>query len=217
MAQSSSRTLIEDSSHVPAEAVEDVGRRYRFEHLALPLVLEDLYFSKDDPGPGDRVPEFDLPIVGGGRFRSSDVARTGPTLLILGSATCPVTDNAAPGLTELYCGEDAEQLLEPPVPHAARPGLRQPRVGEVGVNRERSEKAMHLSMVAAQDGPNLGHSVYGQGPEKVLVLHDWMGDSANYEPMIPYLDPSVHTYARSRRWLQMAIRPTRIPGDSCGT
>ena len=31
----------------------DVGRRYRFEHLALPLVMRDMYFSKDDPGPGD--------------------------------------------------------------------------------------------------------------------------------------------------------------------
>lgn len=24
--------------------------------------------------------------------------------------------------------------------------------------------------------PILGHSVYGQGEEKVMVFHDWMGD-----------------------------------------
>lgn len=78
------------------------GRRYRFERLALPLVLRDLYFSRKDPRPGDRVPDFDLPTVGGGRFRSSDLAETGPALLIFGSSTCPVTDNAAPGLNELY-------------------------------------------------------------------------------------------------------------------
>ena len=43
--------------------------------------------------------------------------------------------------------------------------------------------------------PVLGHGVYGQGREKVLVLHDWMGDSANYLPLIPYLDLESHTYA----------------------
>jgi len=40
----------------------------------------------------------------------------------------------------------------------------------------------------------LGHSIYGQGPEKVLVFHDWMGDSANYDPVAPYLDPTTFTY-----------------------
>jgi len=80
----------------------DVGRQYRFEHLALPLVLKDMYFSKDEPGPGDRVPDFDLPILGGGRFRSTDLGETGPALLIFGSYTCPVTENAAPGLKELH-------------------------------------------------------------------------------------------------------------------
>jgi pimeloyl-ACP methyl ester carboxylesterase len=45
-----------------------------------------------------------------------------------------------------------------------------------------------------QDVPILGHSVYGQGEEKVMVFHDWMGDAANYEPLIPYLDPVSYTY-----------------------
>ena len=79
-----------------------VGRRYRFERLALPLVMRDMYFSKDDPGPGDRVPDFDLQTLDGGRFRSTDLGETGPALLIFGSYTCPVTDNAAPGLKELH-------------------------------------------------------------------------------------------------------------------
>ncbi len=83
-------------------ALSDAGRRYRFEHLALRIVLRDLRFTKDDPGPGDRVPTFDLPTVTGGRVRSTDFADTGPALLIFGSTTCPVTDNAAPGLSELY-------------------------------------------------------------------------------------------------------------------
>ncbi len=68
----------------------------------MPLVLRDMYFSKDDPGPGDRVPDFDLPTLGGGRFRSTDLGETGPALLIFGSYTCPVTDNSGPGLNELH-------------------------------------------------------------------------------------------------------------------
>ena len=79
-----------------------VGGRYRYDHLQLRLVLRDLYFSRDDPGPGDRVPDFDLPTLGGGRFRSTDLAETGPAVLIFGSYTCFVTDSAAPGLRELH-------------------------------------------------------------------------------------------------------------------
>jgi hypothetical protein len=80
----------------------DVVRRYRFERLVLPVILGDLFFNKRDPAPGDQVPAFDLPIVDGGRFRSRDLASTGPVLLIFGSSTCPMTDNAAPGINELY-------------------------------------------------------------------------------------------------------------------
>ena len=76
--------------------------RYRYDHLQLRLVLRDLYFSRDDPGPGDRVPDFDLPTLGGGRFRSTDLGETGPALLVFGSYTCFVTDSAAPGLRELH-------------------------------------------------------------------------------------------------------------------
>lgn len=84
-----------DDAHSAAHP--DEGQRYRFEHLTLPNVLRDMYYSSNDPGPGDRMPEFDLPIVGGGRFRSRDLVEISPALLIFGSITCPVTDNAARG------------------------------------------------------------------------------------------------------------------------
>ena len=80
----------------------DIGRRYRFERLTLPIILRDLYFNRHDPGPSDRVPTFDLPTVDGGRFRSGDLASIGPVLSIFGSSTCPMTDSAAPGLNELH-------------------------------------------------------------------------------------------------------------------
>ncbi len=84
------------------ENSRDVGQRYRFERLTLPTVLRDMYFDRDDLGPGRCVPDFDLPILGGGRFRSGDLGENGPALLIFGSYTCPVTDSAAPGLKELH-------------------------------------------------------------------------------------------------------------------
>jgi pimeloyl-ACP methyl ester carboxylesterase len=53
---------------------------------------------------------------------------------------------------------------------------------------------MQPELAARQDAPILGHTIYGQGDEKVLVLHDWMGDSANYDPLLPYLDPAAYRY-----------------------
>ena len=90
------------SGQKQSEDSQDAGRSYRFDHLALPLVLHDMYYSKGDPRPGDRVPDFDLPTLGGGRFRSADLGETAPLLLIFGSYTCPVTDSAAPGLRQLH-------------------------------------------------------------------------------------------------------------------
>jgi thiol-disulfide isomerase/thioredoxin len=80
----------------------DRNTPYRFDQLALKIVLDDMKFAPDDPGPGDAVPSFDLPTLSGKRFRSSDLGATGPVLLIFGSSTCPMTDSAAPGLAELH-------------------------------------------------------------------------------------------------------------------
>ncbi|MBX9657517.1 MAG: alpha/beta hydrolase [Nitrospiraceae bacterium] len=41
----------------------------------------------------------------------------------------------------------------------------------------------------------LGHTIHGQGIEKVLLLHHWMGDAGSYDPLIPYLNPVTYTYA----------------------
>lgn len=41
----------------------------------------------------------------------------------------------------------------------------------------------------------LGHKIYGQGSENVLLLHHWMGDAGSYDPLIPYLNPDLYTYA----------------------
>lgn len=41
----------------------------------------------------------------------------------------------------------------------------------------------------------LAHDVTGSGPEKVIVLHDWLGDRRNYDDARPYLDTELFTYA----------------------
>ncbi|MGE0446554.1 MAG: TlpA family protein disulfide reductase [Vicinamibacterales bacterium] len=66
------------------------------------LVLADMRFRGDDPAPGAQVPPFDLVQTDGSRLRAADLASVGPVLLVFGSSTCPVTDNAAPGLKELH-------------------------------------------------------------------------------------------------------------------
>lgn len=55
-----------------------------------------------------------------------------------------------------------------------------------------------LAMSAcASNGPaagRLGHVVVGNGPEKVLVLHEWLGDHSNYDGVVPHLSTDKATY-----------------------
>jgi hypothetical protein len=53
------------------------------------------------PAPGDRIPVFDLPVLDGGRFSSSDLGGR-PVLLAVGSRTCPVTESSGPVLCRLH-------------------------------------------------------------------------------------------------------------------
>ncbi|MCR6631278.1 MAG: alpha/beta hydrolase [Magnetospirillum sp.] len=48
--------------------------------------------------------------------------------------------------------------------------------------------ALGLAACAARpDGRTLGHTVVGNGPDTVLVLHEWLGDHTNYDTVLPYL------------------------------
>lgn len=42
---------------------------------------------------------------------------------------------------------------------------------------------------------SLGRETIGDGAARVIVLHDWMGDHRNYDPMVPYLDRAAFTWA----------------------
>lgn len=41
----------------------------------------------------------------------------------------------------------------------------------------------------------IGHTLHGNGEEKVIVLHDWIEDSTSYDATLPYLDTDNFTYA----------------------
>ncbi|WP_299104305.1 alpha/beta hydrolase [uncultured Tenacibaculum sp.] len=47
----------------------------------------------------------------------------------------------------------------------------------------------------AQKNNLIGYKTYGNGNEKVIVLHDWNGDHSNWEQLSAYLNPKKFTYA----------------------
>ena len=157
-----------------ALATRDAGSRYRFEHLTLPMVLRDLYYTREAPGPGDRVPDFDLPRLGGGRFRSSELAETGPALLIFGSSTCPLTDNAAPGLNELY-GRFGDRVRFVMVNvREAHPGKTFPQPTTMEAKRRHAERLRDLHgfqfEVAVDDVDGTLHRALSPKPNSAYVL-----------------------------------------------
>lgn len=85
------------TSQAPADTAESVARAYRFQRFSTALLIDDMAFSRQAPGPGDPVPAFDLPTLDGGRFRSDDLGHL-PVLLV----TCPVTESAGPVLRRLH-------------------------------------------------------------------------------------------------------------------
>lgn len=56
----------------------------------------------------------------------------------------------------------------------------------------------------------IGHTLWGNGPEGVILLNDWLADCTSYVPMLPYLDTDTFTYALMD--LRGYGRSMKIPG-----
>lgn len=56
----------------------------------------------------------------------------------------------------------------------------------------------------------LAYDTYGSGPEKVIVLHSWMGDAKSFDAMKSYLDTDSFTYVFAD--LRGYGRSREIPG-----
>lgn len=63
-----------------------VAATYRYRHFFPRLLMEDLNFHAG-PRPGERMPDFDLPLAGGGRVRKADFAGKQPLLITFASVT----------------------------------------------------------------------------------------------------------------------------------
>ncbi|HEX5299693.1 MAG TPA: hypothetical protein VFW50_22120, partial [Streptosporangiaceae bacterium] len=61
------------TSRASSGTAEPAARAYRFERFSTALLIDDMTFGRQAPGPGDPVPAFDLPTLDGGRFRSDDL------------------------------------------------------------------------------------------------------------------------------------------------
>jgi thiol-disulfide isomerase/thioredoxin len=150
------------------------GREYRFTRLALPLVMRDMYYSGRDPGPGDRMPEFDLPTVAGGRIRRSDLAATGPLLLVFGSSTCPVTDHAAPGLKDLHRRYADKVRFVMVNVREAHPGASIPQPTEPEAKRRHAQRLRDLHGfgfdVAVDDIDGSLHRALGPKPNAAYLV-----------------------------------------------
>jgi hypothetical protein len=75
---------------------------YRYEHFTLPLMLRDLRFGRDALRPGDAPPDIALSDLDGTPLSLSRLLSAGPTVLVTGSLTCPMTSSSTPLINGLY-------------------------------------------------------------------------------------------------------------------
>ncbi|WP_448189424.1 alpha/beta fold hydrolase [Azospirillum sp. sgz301742] len=57
-----------------------------------------------------------------------------------------------------------------------------------------SKDGVGLPSVSPTGAAIVGHATAGEGPEAILVMHEWMGDHTNYNGLLPFLDRKAFTY-----------------------
>ncbi len=150
------------------------GEKYRFDRLTTGLVMHDMYYTRSDPGPGDRVPDFDLATTDGGRFRRDDLAEAAATLLVFGSYTCPVTESSAPGLRTLH-EEFGDRMRFVMVDvREAHPGDHVPQPGTLEEKQHNAETLGHHHgfdvTIATDDIDGTLHRAMGPKPNSAYLL-----------------------------------------------
>ena len=86
----------DSSTEAPREAND-----YRFEHLNLGLLLQDMRFSRTALAPGDQLLDTTLLNLDGQEVSLRSLAAGGPIALVTGSTTCPATASSMPDLNRL--------------------------------------------------------------------------------------------------------------------
>lgn len=114
------------------------GDSYRFDHPRMSDILNDMYIRGGELGPGDPIGPFDLVMTDGTRFNSADLDRRWrPVLLVFGSRTCPVTEDAAEGLKQLHATYGAQVRFVMIQVREAHPG------GTIGQPKTFGQKLRH--------------------------------------------------------------------------
>jgi thiol-disulfide isomerase/thioredoxin len=149
--------------------------RYRIERPTISVLLSDMRIPKGDLGPGDRVPDFDLPTTDWGRFSNKSIAADGrPVLLVFGSLTCPITESAGEGLQDLHAryGEDIRFVVVNV--REAHPGaaVGQPRIIEQKFHNANALKVHHGFgfEVAVDDIDGTLHRAFGPRPSSAYII-----------------------------------------------
>lgn len=149
---------------------------YRYEHPRLyPDVMNDMFISKNELGPGDKVKPFDLQTTDGGHLRSADLKANGqPVLLVFGSRTCPVTESGAEGLKQLHVTYGKKVRFVMIKVREAHPG------GTIGQPQSSEEKLHHAVdlknhhnlpfEVAVDDIDGTFHRSLGSRPNSAYVI-----------------------------------------------
>ena len=167
---------------------------YLYDHVTRDVLMSDMSFSEDAPRPGERMPQFDLPLADGGRIDARDFHGRKPLLLATGSLSCPMTASSNPILKEMYreFGQDVDFVML--MVREAHPGeyLEQPRSLE-----ERRRHALALRdrddlpfPLAIDDMDGSVHRAFDCKPNAVWVTDAggtiiyralWVGDDAGLE------------------------------------
>lgn len=138
------------------------------------VLMADMSFARDDLGPGDTVPDFDLPTISRRRFRSRGLIHHRATLMVFGSSTCPMTDNSAPGLKELHRRFGARVQFVMVNVREAHPGARlvQPESAEDKMAHARYLRDLHdLPFdVAVDDIDGALHRAFGAKPNAAYLI-----------------------------------------------
>jgi hypothetical protein len=74
---------------------------YNFDTFRRDIIRRDMHFH-GGPRPGEPVPDFTLPMVGGDFFHLSEYRGHKPVLLVFGSITCPMTAGSRAGLMKIF-------------------------------------------------------------------------------------------------------------------
>ena len=157
-----------------AKRSQEPGREYRFEHVRFTLVLQDMYFSRSVPRPGDKIPAFDLPTLSGVPLRSAELENTGPALLVFGSVTCPITDSAAAGLRNLYARFGDQVRFVMVNVREAHPGRSVPQPQTIEEKTEHAERLRGLHRfefdIAIDDVDGTFHQALSPKPNSAYLV-----------------------------------------------